>query len=295
MADIYFNASFGDLDLLISRIDTDDGRDIAVQSPARGSRHSLQDRGAKFGRATAEILFISEPGKSSFLERFDAFRALIAKGEPQIFSHPLVGSYRARAEGGGFGASSASKSVTYNCVFLPEDEPQPITPTGAGSAPVASPEAVAVAAARADQALAGVGLSSSVPTEAAALITSQAESEDVDPQAVFVGVATMTERINTAVRELELLTTVERWPAYQAMIGLMSAVRFAGDALTATSASLLEIRVDRALPMIAICAQVYGAELAAQRAEQATRLNRVRAPNRVPVGTVLKLPREGAR
>ena len=92
----HFESMFGDMPLLIASVDTEDGRDIAVQSPARGSRHYLQDRGAKLGRADCEILFVDEPGKATYLDRFAAFRSLVAKGEPQIFSHPLIGTYRAR-------------------------------------------------------------------------------------------------------------------------------------------------------------------------------------------------------
>lgn len=62
-ADIYFESRFGDLPLLIASIETDDGRDIAAQSPARGSRHYLQDRGAKLGRIECGVLFVDEPGK----------------------------------------------------------------------------------------------------------------------------------------------------------------------------------------------------------------------------------------
>ena len=40
----YFESMFGSMSLLIASIETDDGRDIAVQSPARGSRHYLRVR-----------------------------------------------------------------------------------------------------------------------------------------------------------------------------------------------------------------------------------------------------------
>jgi len=294
MADIYFESLFADLPLLISSIETDDGRDIAVQSPARGSRHFLQDRGAKFGKTDCEILFVDEPGKASFLDRFDQFRALVARGEPQIFSHPLIGSYRARAEGGRHTASSDARQIRYQCTFLPEDEPQPTAPTGAGVAPIAGVETVSVAVADANRALVAAGQASSAPDDALAFITAMSESVDADSQAVLVGVASLTGQINTAIEDLDLATNIDRWPLYQAMVNLVSAVQLAGQAITSDADQLISLRVDRALPLLAICAEIYGPEIAPELADRATRINRIRTPNRVPAGTTIKLPAPGA-
>ncbi len=305
MPDIYFESRFGDLPLLISRIDTDDGRDIAVQSPARGSRHYLQDRGAKLGKVDCEIKFVDEPGKASFLERFDQFRALVAQGEAQIFSHPLIGSYRARAEGGRHSADSDTRQVVYQCAFLPEDQPQPTVPTGAGVAPIAGVETVAVAVADTNAALDALAASDpkleipddtrALPNNALDFITAASESLDADSQAVTSGVASFTGQINTAIEELDLASNIDRWPLYQAFITLLSAVQLAGQALTSDSDHLISLFIDRPLPLLAICAEVYGPEVAADRADRVTRLNRIRTPNRVPAGTTIKLPAPGAR
>lgn len=286
----YFESMFGDLPLLIASIETDDGRDIAVQSPARGSRHYLQDRGAKFGKADCEILFLDEPGKATYLDRFAQFRALIAQGDAQIFSHPLIGTYRARAEGGRHAASSDARQVRFQCAFLPEDEPQPTTPAAAGIAPAAGLDTVTVAAADADAALAAAGLTSSVPGRALAFLTGLVDAADVDTQAAIGGVATLTGQITAAIAELDLATHVERWPAYQAMINLISAVQLAGQALTSDTEPLISFFVGQPLPLLAICADIYGPELAADRADRVTRINRVRTPNRVPAGTTLRMP-----
>jgi len=302
----YFESMFGNMPLLIASIDTDEGRDIAVQSPARGSRHYLQDRGAKFGKADCEILFVDEPGKASYLDRFQQFRALIAQGEAQIFSHPLIGTYRARAEGGRHSANSDTRQVRFQCAFLPEDEPQPRTPTGAGVAPVAGLETVTVAVAdvKAQLSVSDVAtLQAQVPSadptrtwldDLVGFVASAADSADADIQAVLSGVATFTGVINGAIEALDLATSIERWPLYQAMINLISAVQLAGQALTSDAAQLISFFVAQPLPLLALCADIYGPELAADRADRVTRLNRVRTPNRVPAGTTLKMPAPGA-
>jgi len=275
MADFHVQSMFGGVPIWLASIETDDGRDIAVQSPARGS---------------CEILFVSQPGQAPYLDRFDAFRALVARGEPQIFSHPLIGSYRARAEGGTFSANSEESKIRYHCAFLPEDEPQPTAPTGAGVAPTAGVDTVKVAAAAANDQLAATGLSSTTPNDAIAFITALAASADADSQAAIVGVATLTGQINTAIETLDLATHIDRWPLYQSMINLLASVQLAGQAMTSDVQQLISLRADRARPLFAICAEVYGPELAIEQADRVTRLNRVRTPNRVPAGTTLKMP-----
>lgn len=290
----HFESRFGDLPLLIRSIETDDGRDIAVQSPARGSRHYLQDRGAKLGKVDCEILFVDQPGMGPYLDRFRAFRALVAQGEAQIFSHPMIGSYRARAEGGRHSANSDAREVRYNCIFLPEDEPQPTVPSGAGVAPIAGVESVVVAVAAVKDELPFVDTTLTWLDDLVAFFESTANSVQADSQEVLSGVATFTGTINAAIDQLELAKSIDRWPLYQAMINLISAVQLGGQALTSDSEQLISFRVDQQpRPLLAICAEIYGAEVAADRAERVARINRVRTPNRVPAGTTLKLPSPG--
>jgi hypothetical protein len=294
MADLHFEASFGGIPLFLASIETDDGRDIAVQSPSRGDRHYLQDRGARLGKADCEILFVNQPGLAPYVDRFLEFRALVAKGEPQIFVHPFYGAYLARAEAAPNSAEAASQQIRCRCTFLPEDQPQPTTPSGAGVAPIAGAESVSVAATTVDDALAAAGLASSAPSDASSFFDSAASSPDLDPQAVTAGVATLTGQINDAIAELDLATSLDRWPVYQAMVGLLAAVRLAGEAATSDSQQLITVRPDRARALLSICAETYGPDRAVEMSDRVARLNRVRTPNRIPAGTTLKMPAPGA-
>lgn len=289
MSTVWFEASFGDFPIRVTSITTDDGRDIVVQSPARGSRHFLQDRGEKLGRVNAEIVFIDEARADDFLERFDAFRALIRKG-PQIFSHPIIGSYLAVAEGGQHSADAARHMVTFSCSFLPESEPETVSKVLAGTSPIAGIQAVEVASEEADLALADAELQSDAPADALAKITEWAESDDLDSQDVIVGVESLTSAINDSIAEMELSAAPERWPAYQAMINLAYSVRRAADALTSSSDRVIPLVVQSATPLLAICAQVYGAAHAVEMAEKVSRRNRLRTPGLVPAGVTLSMP-----
>lgn len=305
MAGLYFDARFGDQAIFVSRIETDEGRDIAVQSPARGDRHYLQDRGAKLGRIDTEILFVEQPGKASYLDRFAAFRALVAQGEPQIFTHPLpaIGSFRARAEGGRHSLNADERKVTFSCAFLPEDEPQPTTKFGAGVASVGGADAVAVAVSDVKAQLTAddlLTLQDQVPTldpsrtwldDVVDFFSSAADTVDADSQTVLSNVATYNGYITTAIDELDLAAHIERWNAYAAFISLGSTVTLAGQALTSDAEHLISLRVEGAArPLLSICAEVYGAADAADRTLSVTKINRIRTPNRIPVGTTLKLP-----
>ena len=285
----WFDASFGDFPLRIASIRTADGRDIVVQSPARGSRHFLQDRGAKLGKVDAEILFVEEPRTEDFRDRFDAFRALIAKGEAQVFSHPLIGSYLAVAEGGEHYADS-SRMITFSCSFYPESDPQTVSQVLAGTSPIAGVQAVEVGCEEADAALDDIGLETDATGEALDMVTAWGEAEDLDSQDVIVGVESLTSSINEAIAEMELAASLERWPAYQAMVNLAYAVRRAGQAFTSSSEEAIPLTVDADTPLLAICAAVYGAELASEMSDKVARRNRLRRPGLVPRGTTLSMP-----
>lgn len=292
---IYFDAAFGDQRILVSQIDTDGGRDIAVSSPSRGNKHVLMDRGEKFGPTTCEILFVDQPRLAPYTDRYDAFRALVKAGEPQIFSHPLDGSYLARAEATHTHASSETKEIRVTCTFYPESELQSVFPSGAGVSSAAGLESVSVAAGDVDDALSDLGIDTSdVPTTCLAKVQEWNDAEDLDSQEVFLGVASLTEQISDAIDALDLATDITRWSAYKAMIALRYQVMLAGEALTSAEDRLIDITIDRPLPLLAVCAELYGGALAPDVSAKIAKINRIRTPGLIPAGTRLKMLAEGA-
>lgn len=294
MANVYFPASFAGVPLLIVKIDTESGRDVAVQSPARGDKHVLQDRGVKLNRTTCEILFTDQPGQAPYLDRVNQVHALALAGAADIFSHPILGSYSARIEGFAISAT-ADACVTVQCTILAENEPEVVMVAGAGTSTQAGLEAVSVSTETATQALTAVGLTSSLPTDCLDAVTAWAEGDELDSQQVFAEVASLTGQINGAINDLELASDITRWQAYRALIGLGYQLQRAALAATADADRVFDLFVAVPRPMIAICAEVYGASLALDRADQNTRLNRVRTPGLVPGGTTLKMIATGAR
>lgn len=295
MADeVYFDGSFGDLALLISSISTDEGRDVAIQSPARGSRHFLQDRGGRLRKVDVTVLFVDQPKGGSYLERFDAFRNLVNLGEAQLFTHPLLGAYRARAEGLQHVADAAIKEVRASVTILAEDEPQPVVPVGAGAAPTAGLESVIVAASIATTELDAAGLPSGLPTECVAAVTSWSEQlDELDSQEVFLTIETLTGQIADAIDAYELASDITRWQSYKALIGLSYQLQRAGEAFTSDTVAPTTITVMRAQPLLAISTGLYGPEIAIDMASRIAKLNRIRTPALVPAGTRLIVPLDG--
>lgn len=295
-AGTYFSASFGDVPMLVTSISTEAGRDVAVQSPAMGDRHTLSDRGQRLRRSTCQVLFCDQPGFAPYLERYDRFRALFESPDPQLLTHPLDGTYRALGESLQIEATSDELCVRVTCTFLAHDPPPAVFPVTSGSVAPSGLESVDTAIADLVVELESAELSSNVTTDALEQVTewTDAAPGSIDPQEVILEAATLATQIDDEIQRLKLTTDNSRWPAYRAMIVLRYEIVRAAQAVTADSDAIFEIFVEEPRPILAICAEIYGARDARERAATVTKLNRLRTPGRVPRGTTLKMPRVAA-
>lgn len=292
MPAVFFKAQFGDLPLLISEISTERGRDVVIQSPSQGDKHTLSDRGRRAGPARCEILFVDQPGLAPYTDRYEAFVKLAEKPQAQVFTHPLDGSYLARAAELTPSASAGEGAVKIACTFIPDSEPQQVFDVVDGGPTIAGVESVGVAAAAANDSLTAIGETSTVPAACVAAITEWSEAgEDLDSQQVFLEVQSLVQQLDEAVDELELARDLSRWDAYRQMALLRYQLVLAADLVTAAAEVLFDVYVEVARPMRAICAELYGAFEADDRADEATHRNGIRTPGRVPAGTTLKMAR----
>jgi len=289
----YLPAEIGGVSVLISSIDTSDGRDVAVLSPVRGSRHVLRDRGRKHRSARVELLFIDQPGLAPYTQRFHLVRSMVDEPASQIFAHPLLGTYRVRISDFDHRANADSLNIEVSCTLLPEDEPTPVFPAGAGVSAAAGVEAVEVAAFEALAALDAAARESSAPDDCTTTVQGWSEASELDPQQVFLEAASRVEELNEELEELSADLT--DWPTYRAFCVLRYQVTRAAESFTSEAERLLEVTVGQDSPLLAICAELYPASIAVERARQVAKLNRVRTPGRVPAGTVLKMPSSGVR
>lgn len=292
----YIAASWGGLDILVATIDTTGGRDIVVQSPARGDKHVLQDRGLRVKTTTCRLLFCPQPNKANYLVRYDAMRQASEDDISSVFSHPILGTYRARISEFNTSATDGTE-ITVSCTIIAEEEPQVVFRTGAGVSLGAGVESVNTAVGFASATLAelGITLEPDVAAESSEAVTAWSQAEDLDAQKVFVEVATLTGQIDDAINALNLATNIENWEAYKAMILLRYQLGRAAEAATSDAEHVFDLVVAVGRPLIAICSETYGASLATDRADSIAKLNRLRTPGLVPAGTTLKMISEGAR
>lgn len=292
----YIAASWGGLDILVASLETTGGRDVIVQSPARGDRHVLQDRGLKVKVTKCQMRFVDQPGKPDYLVRYDALRQASEDSTSSVFSHPILGSFRARITDFDTTANDG-RSIEVSCTIIAEEEPQVVFRTGAGVSLAAGVESVSAAAGVATATLAelGITLEPDVAGDTTTAVTSWASLDSLDSQQVFVQAASLSNSIDDAIAELDLAGDLSRWQAYQSMILLRYQLGRAAEAATADVEQVFDLVVAAARPLLAICVDTYGASLAPDRASSIAKLNRVRTPGLVPAGTTLKMVSDGAR
>lgn len=293
MPAVYFEASFGGVSMHVGSINTTRGRDIAIQSPTSGDNHSLTDRGKKVVSSTWEILFVDRPNLAPYLERYEQFRNLVESGEVQILSHKLDGTYPARAADLQVSSDSNRLDVRCTCTFHQESRAPAVLPVEAGTSSYAGTESVTAHASSMKAVLADLGLASSAPADAEAAVARWEEGE-TDSNDVLLEVTTVTQKIDSAIAELELATDLDRWEAYRAMVELRYAIVRAGEAFTSAAATVFTVFIDKARPVRVLVAEALGVDDLEENVATTIAMNRLRTPARVPAGTSLLLPRRSA-
>lgn len=139
-----FVASWGDIELFVSKLEWEAGNTQVIHDLAAGDEHPVQRRGAHIRKATASLLFddfngARETGVSAF-RRFQA-----ASKERRIFTHPIDGSFFAVI--GEFKPVTDEHSITTaTCEFIPDAVIPPVSPAGGGTTTVSGEGSVVAAA-----------------------------------------------------------------------------------------------------------------------------------------------------
>lgn len=289
MAARFYAARYGDQSLVLTSYSGEVGRDYAVQSPSRGDDHRTQDRGRKINRVEAEILFIHQAGLAPYLDRWLAFRTLAESPAPSLFVHPIEGSYLAHVHDLRFRVDE-SPHIVATCTFVPPGVFAPVAAVGAGVAPQAGPEHVEVLVDRCDTQLAARGLTSSAPAAALEAAVRWAEADEPDARAIAVELASLTTQIDQAIADLDLVTDLSRWELYRSMVELRYTLSRAAASVASETEEVSRYTLAAAEPLRVLCARLFGAAAAVDRARQVQRLNGLRSPGLIPAGTTLVVP-----
>lgn len=288
MIDEYLDAQFGPVRLWASRISTTNGRALVIHSPTTGDEHDVQDHGLELRPVTLSLLFDDMPDETaSPRERFDQLLALHLAGEPQIFRHPLLGSYRAKI--GRFDHDLEGAVITADIEVVPIGAIATTQATNTGAAPATGEDAVNFAADRADAELEAVGLETPA-TDAAREAVEAWQEPDVGARRVLVDVGQVSELIGSEIVRLRLSRSLALWPAHRALLVLGESFAAAARAATADVSRLMVVRTGRPIALNALLANIYGAREVPRRRVQALDLNDLPTPGWIPIGTELRLP-----
>lgn len=287
--DGFFEASFGGVRLWCSRVATSNGRKLVVHDPSSGDDHPVQDRGLEPRVTSCTLLFDEMDGETETpMERFDRFCALVEGGEPQMFTHPLRGSYLARV--GRFDhEADESSNITAEVEFVPEARIPPIIVLDAGTSAASGEDAVLAAADLADAELEALGTSTPVTGEAKTAVDAW-QDPDTTVRRVLVDVSQLHEKIGTEIDRLDLAKSLDHWGAYRSMMMLADSLLAAAKAATSSVSRIMTVKVGRPISLRALLAGIYGARDVDLRYRQARSLNDIRTPAWIDPGTELRLP-----
>jgi hypothetical protein len=292
MARAFFTSSWGSERLWLSRISTDDNRKQVVQQYTRGDVPDVDDRGNEPKIVRCSLLFDDLTGETRDpMERLESLIALKDTGKPQLFVHPIHGTFLAAIEQFTHSIDSTN-TITAEATFVATEAvgafaavPIAITSEVDGSTINAAADGLTAT-------LADVDLTSGLPDSAKAAgdVFDQANSA----RDVLVAVSSASDRLWSEIDELQAEADIELWPAFKAYVMLGEAVRAAGAATTG-DVPLMTTRVDGPMSLIRLMAEIYGGAEAPDRKIEAMQLNDIPTPGRIPAGTQLRLRQPTAR
>ncbi len=301
-----FEASFDGIRIDVLSTDVQHGRTVVQHRFPKRDGADLEDMGRAPFVCTLEFIFIDNRGSQpeaklrgltgggedtgNYQSRFEEFNAAVDADEPRVLVHPYEGAVRCRISNFSHRAAGAGQpAINASATFTEEISLPPVFAAGSGAQTRASSQDVRAAQVGADDALAAVGLSSTLPAEA----TLEAEAWEADPELstreVQLRMASLNNRLSTDLEDLETSQNLDRHPIMRNYTLLQYNLRRAADAFTATTTRIVIITVTEPTPLRIIAARFYGASEAERRFDELRELNpSVRDPSLVPAGTELQ-------
>lgn len=283
------DAIWGDIVLPLSDLSTSRGRTLLVQEPARGEGGRLSDRGHVARRSQAQVLFVSQGVGDDPVERYRQLLSL-DDGMTRLYTHPIDGQWPAKMSIDGEQITQGRVAVSLLFVEDRGDERSPRR-LSQSPRPASVVQSVEQAAEQLASELIAVDESTAVPDQVRATAAGWYASERGIARSVQVAVEASRESAALAslIDEIDARGRLELFSVYTGIIATAAAIRRASQVLTAAAGRVIDLRVDRPVGLLALCARLYGAELAVERAEAVLQLNELRSGLDIPAGTTLKV------
>jgi hypothetical protein len=293
--------AYGSLVLYLLDVTTPGGRKQVVHEPANGDGYVLQDRGLVHERVQCELVFCQMVDeREDHFTRYKRLLALIKSGTPQIFTHPLHGSYLARIGETSLSTPPDGEDFSLTVEFLQETPVVAVRSIGGiylgPLSGLIGPDAV-------DAHVEDMRLlveefpdvQTSAPAAAAATVSGWTSSgAAANARQVDVELGSTIQDIDAEIEDLDLAEMLDRWPLYKAMIMLRALVVDAAAAASANNGQSYDLELKVPTPVRALLARVYGAAAAEQRIDEFRQLNPGLRSPLIPPGRY-RLPAPGTR
>lgn len=291
-SDYLSTASYGGIEIdVVATVDTI-ARSIVSHTYARRDGGDLIDFGAEPRVTECRILFFERspdkenPSELNHLQRYAAFCAVVARGTPQPFVHPITGQYTALVENFTSEASAEDpNTIDVSCSFV-EDTTSPAVyttrPLDAGVAAVAT-EALLLDAAAVD-----AGLSPSGAAISALVDGWDAGTTTV--REVNAQMAAITQTVDDAIDEYELATDPSKYYLYRSYQRLHYSARRAAELFKESQPQIYSVTLTADKPLRVLVAENYGALDLEARYSQIVNLNDLDDPTLIKAGTTLRVP-----
>lgn len=293
-----FETTWGSIRLWCSSITTSAPRTqvtyelSTVTSP---DEHPTTDRGPGVEKITCSLLFDQMPrDPTPPLDRFKAFIAQKNRGDVELFTHPIEGSFPVRIGEFTYQIDEDSNVVDATAEFIVAGEMQPVIAARTALASTTGTDSVSARAEVLSGLLDDLDLLEDGPTvadQAVTAVESWSESDEIPTRDILNDAANVSSGIDALIQDLGLEDDLALWPTYQAAILLQETFRSSALAATSETDSLFFLKVNSPTSVLALVTRIYGGVEADMRDRQVRSLNVIDAPGgMIRSGTELAMP-----
>lgn len=290
--DDFYETTWGSIRLWCSRVHTAGGRTQVIHRIGAGDVHPVSDRGLEPKVCTVALLFDDIPGESlTPLERLRQFKDQIARGEDEMFTHPVDGAFLVKAGKFDYVIDEDSNILEASIEFIQSEEIVGVNPAGLGVSGHTGTDALAATSADLLADLEDSDITSDLPTRAVAMQESWLAAEEVPTRDILVDAAAVSAELAALIEDEGLEDDLAKFGAYRSAMLFGAAFRAAALAASSDVPSIFVMKVRAATSLLALVAKIYGGAEADLRERQVRNLNDLRfTGGLIAAGTELVMP-----
>ena len=286
-----FKSAWGSVELWCSSVQTEEGRDLVIQPYTSGNVPSVQNRGDVTKTVRVGLIFDDIRGQNEGPEdRLTHLINLKEAGKPQLFTHPIAGTFL--AEIGEFSYSVDENSVvTATATFVAVEDVGAVTIYPQGVSIDGGSQSIGAAADDLDAQLADVETASTASSVARAAGTAFDSAQSA--RAVLVQLSQASASVNQAIDDLQTAADIALWPVFKSLVVMGDTMRATANAVNGDDGGLFTMVVNSPTSLRRLVQDISAGDPANfdDYYQSARDLNDIPTPARIPPGTTLRLRR----